>query len=149
MLKQDAGKKTKQVAFVPPGSSRQVRFYQLLVAARKQWCMDALSEALEEADPGVIKEQIMRYVPSEAQRILAVAGIRDEHVFPLPDVILQKPSLVGYYRLLLGVPQKSFYKGDTGLGALKSMEETGACSPKQKELVPIFVRPWRSHWQNW
>jgi len=122
----------------PPGPSRQVQFYQLLVAARKQWLMGALSEALLNIDQNIVKEQIIKYVPSEAQKTLATAGIRDEHVFPLPVVIETKPSLVGYYRLLLGVPQKSFYKGQTGMGALKSMEESGTASLKQKQRVAEF-----------
>jgi hypothetical protein len=36
-----------------------------------------------------------------------------------------KPTLVGYYRLLLGVPQKTFYKGNTGMGQFKNMEARG------------------------
>jgi hypothetical protein len=49
-----------------------------------------------------------------------------------------KPSLVGYYRLLLGAPQKSFYKGATGMGLFKSMEELGTMSKRQKVAVPDF-----------
>ena len=122
----------------PPGPSRQVQFYQLLVAARKEWLMDALSEALGKADPNIVKEQIIKYVPVEAQKVLAASGVRDEHVFPLPVVIETKPSLVGYFRLLLGIPQKSFYKGKTGMGAVRSMEETGLASPKQQRRISEF-----------
>ncbi len=122
----------------PPGPSRQVQFYQLLAAARKQWFMGALSETLARVDQTVVKEQIVRYVPAAAQKTLASAGIRDEHVFPLPAVIEAKPSLVGYYRMLLGAPQKSFYKGSTGMGAFKSMEESGAASSKHKTRIPEF-----------
>jgi hypothetical protein len=117
-----------------------VRFYQLLVVARKQWFTDALSEALGHLDQNTIKEQIREYVPNDAQRILAASGLRDEHVFPVPAVIEVKPSLIGYYRLLLGAPQKSFYKGSTGMGRFKSMEETGTMSAKAKSSVPDFCR---------
>ncbi len=71
--------------------------------------MDALSEALGQLDQSIVKEQIREYVPGDVQKILAAAGLRDEYVFPVPAVIETKPSLVGYYRLLLGAPQKSFY----------------------------------------
>lgn len=124
----------------PPSAARQVRFYQLLVAARKQWFIDALSEALSHLDQNVVKEQIRAHVPGDVQRILAGAGLRDEHVFPVPAVLEAKPSLIGYYRLLLGAPQKSFYKGSTGMGRFKSMEETGAMSKKTQPLVPDFCR---------
>ena len=37
--------------------------------------------------------------------------------------------LVGYYRLLLGVPQKTFYASGTGMSQFKSMEEDGRGNP--------------------
>lgn len=97
-----SGKSTKATAAVeltlhPPSPARQVQFYQLLVAARKQWFIDALSEALAHLDQKRIKEQIAEYVPGDAQTILAAVGVRDEHVFPVPAVIEKKPSLVGYW----------------------------------------------------
>lgn len=121
-----------------PGASRQVQFYQLLAAARKQWFMDALSDALGKVDQAVVKEQTGKCVPAEAQKILAAAGIRDEYVFPVPAIIEAKPSLIGYYRLLLGAPQKTFYSGPTGMSVFKSMEESGAATEKQKERIPEF-----------
>ena len=41
-----------------PAASRQLAFYQLLVAARKQWFIDALSEALTRLDQGLVKMQV-------------------------------------------------------------------------------------------
>ncbi len=129
-----------KISLNPPGPARQVQFYQLLVAARKQWFMDALSEALGQIPPKTVKEEIGKYVPQDAQRILAGAGLRDEFVFPVPAVLEQKPSLVGYYRLLLGAPQKSFYKGATGMGRFKGMEERDIITKAQKELLPEFCK---------
>jgi hypothetical protein len=126
--------------FDPPGPGRQIRFYQLLLAARKQWFMDALSEVLGEIDQNTIKKQIHEYVPQDAQKLLAAAGLRDEHVFPVPAILEAKPSLVGYYRLLLGAPQKSFYKGSTGMGRFKSMEELGTISKSARPWVPEFCQ---------
>ncbi len=40
------------------------------------------------------------YVPHDAQRTLAAAGIRDEHVSPTPIILESGPMPVGYYRLL-------------------------------------------------
>ena len=125
-------------SFKPPGASRQIGFHQLLVAARKKYFMDALSEALGTLDQNTVKTQIAKYVSADVQKLLAVAGLRDEYVFPVPAVIEAKPTLIGYYRLLLGAPQKSFYKGSTGMGIFKSMEEMGTMSAKQKGYVPDF-----------
>lgn len=102
--------------------------------------MDALSDALGHLEQKVIKDQIGEYVPEDIQKILAAAGLRDEHVFPVPAVIEKKPSLVGYYRLLLGAPQKSFYKGSTGMGRFKGMEELGTMSTKVQPFIAAFCR---------
>ena len=116
----------------PPSPGRQIVFHQLLVAARKSWLVDALKDALGAADPNAVKEQILRLVPADVQKILAATGIRDEHVFPVPALLEAKPTLVGYYRLLLGVPQKGFYKGGTGMGQFKSMETGGQLKPTKR-----------------
>ncbi len=122
----------------PLSPSRQVVFHQMLVAARKSVLMDALSEALGQLDPNITKKQILAYVPADAQKILAAAGIRDEHVFPVPAVLETKPTLVGYYRLLLGISQKRFYRKGTGMGPFKSMETRGLLNPKKRPDLERF-----------
>lgn len=102
--------------------------------------MDALSEALATIDQVRIKDEITEYVPPDVQKVLAASGLRDEYVFPVPAVIEAKPSLVGYYRLLLGAPQKSFYKGITGMSMFKGMEELGTISKKQEDYLSDFCR---------
>ena len=102
--------------------------------------MDALSETLGRVDPNVLKTQLMTYVPADVQQILAAAGVRDEHVFPTPIVLETQPTLVGYYRLLLGVSQKSFYGTGTGMGQFSSMEKRGVIRSRQKEALPEFCK---------
>ena len=121
-------------------ASRQVIFHQMLVAARKTVLMDALSDALGGIDPAVVKKEIIKFVPRDAQKILAAAGIRDEHVFPLPSVLAKGPTLIGYYRLLLGISQKRFYRAGTGMGPYKSMESRGAFNPKAPPDLNHFCR---------
>lgn len=125
----------------PPNAvDRQVGFHQLLIAARSKHFIDGLSTALGELDPNLIKEQLSLFVPADVQRILAKAGLRDEHVFPIPAVLEAKPSLVGYYRLLLGASQKAFYRSETGMGAFKSMEEFGTLNAAQLARLQDFCR---------
>jgi hypothetical protein len=133
-----AESKKAHLVLNPPHPSRQVAFHQLLVAARKIWLADALSEALAIIDPKTLKRQTLKYAPESALRVLAAANVRDEQVFPTPVVLEQKPTLVGYYRLLLGASQKSFYRSATGMGIFKSMEMTGAMSERQREALPQF-----------
>lgn len=121
-----------------PSASRQIAFHQLLVAARKTHLIDGLQEALAEVDPQAVKKELTQFAPKNAQRILARAGIRDEYVFPVPVVLCAKPSLVGYYRLLLGVPQKSFYGSGSGMSQFKSMESRGSLTQAQRQALPEF-----------
>ncbi len=132
---------SREVAVLnPPGPDRQVAVYRLLVAARKQWFIDALRETLGLLDQAVVKDEMLKYVPPDALQLLASAGLRDEYIFPVPAVLEAKPSLVGYYRMLLGAPQKSFYKGSTGMGPFKTMEELGTISENQKKRLPAFCK---------
>ena len=100
--------------------------------------MDALKEALSTLEQNLVRSQIATFVPADVQKLLATAGLRDEYVFPVPSIIEAKPTLIGYYRLLLGAPQKSFYKGSTGMSLFKKMEELGTVSDKQRVQVPNF-----------
>ena len=125
-------------AIKPPSAARQVRFHQLLVAARKTWLIDALRETLTRIDPNALKLQLGQYVPEDVQRLLATAGVRDEHVFPTPIVLEATPTLIGYYRLLLGLPQKTFYGRDSGMGRFKRLEAGGVLRQSDIELLPAF-----------
>jgi hypothetical protein len=126
------------VSTKPLSPSLQVVFHQMLVAARKTVLIDGLSETLGELDPTLTKKQILAYVPADAQKILASAGIRDEYVFPLPCVLEKKPTLVGYYRLMLGISQKRFYRKGTDMGPSKSMETRGLFNPKKRPDLERF-----------
>ena len=77
-------------------------------------------------------------MPQDVQTILAAAGVRDEYVFPTPVVLEAQPTLVGYYRLLLGIGQKMFYRTGTGMGVFKSMEVSGTLKEAQKVMLPEF-----------
>ncbi len=124
----------------PPGPSRQIAFHQFLVAARTTWLRDVLLAAVANVDPLILKQQIAEYAPVDAQQTLAAAGIRDELVFPTPVLLREAPSLVGYYRLLLGAPRKQFYDKATGLSEFKTAEEKGVLGASQEQRLDEFCR---------
>jgi hypothetical protein len=124
--------------FSLPEPTRQLGFHELLVAARKLWLRDGLSEALAAVDLDEVGRQIAATAPADARAVLASAGIRDEYVFPTPAVLIAKPTLVGYYRLLIGLPQKTFYSSDTGMGRFQGMERKGTLSQRQRDALPQF-----------
>ena len=101
---------------------------------------DALSTALGQIDPGQLKAQLVQFIPASAQKAVARSGVRDEHVFPVPILLEKAPTLVGYYRLLLGVPQKTFYGKGSGMAPFKSMETDGTLNDRQRSLLPEFCR---------
>ncbi|HEX5716283.1 MAG TPA: XcyI family restriction endonuclease [Thermoanaerobaculia bacterium] len=123
-----------------PDSSRQIAFHQLLAAARKTWLREALSEALSKVEPAVLRKELSQYVPRNAAQILAAAGIRDEFVFPVPVVLKAMPTLVGYYRLLMGIPKKTFYASPSGMALFQSMEISGIIRERQERALPDFCR---------
>ena len=118
--------------------SRQIRFHQLLSAARKTWLHDALSDAAGKIDHKILKAELSALIPDDVQQILAAAGIRDEMVFPAPVILKFAPHLVGYYRLLLGIPHKSFYTSGMGMSLFKNMETKGVLGARQAEQVEWF-----------
>jgi hypothetical protein len=79
---------------------------------------------------------LKRHAPSDARKVLARAGIRDEHVFATPEVLRREPTALGYYRLLLGASKKSFYTTETGISRFKSMEEQGLLKPTLEAELP-------------
>jgi len=121
-----------------PSADRQLVFYQGLLAARQTVLIDALHAALRSVDPATVKQEINTYVPPHVQQVLAQAGIRDEHVFPTPSVLRAAPRLLGYYRLLLNVPQKTFYRARNGFGRLRSMETKGHLTAQQEAMLPAI-----------
>lgn len=121
-----------------PDPTRQVAFHQLLVAARKTWLLDALAETLGTVDPNAVMAELAQYAPADALTVLARTGVRAEHVFPTPTVLAAKPSLIGYYRLLLGVPQKSFYTSATGMTRFRSMELADTINARQQGSLAAF-----------
>lgn len=125
---------------MPPDAERQVDVHQLLLIARKVWLSDALKDAMNNVSPTTLRQQIDLYVPQPAQKVLAVAGIRDEAVFPVPVVIESKPTLIAYYRLLLGVSQKRFYTASTGMTPFRRLEDGAPLRGPVRAQLPAFCR---------
>lgn len=125
---------------VKPDAGRQVRFHQSLLAARRTWLKDALGETLSQLDPAAVSAEIGAIAPKDALQILASAGIRDEYVFPTAVVLRKRPGLLGYYRLLLGLPRKSFYQGGTGRSLFQSMEIQDRLGQRQSAGLDDLVR---------
>lgn len=126
--------------FQAPYPSKQIAFHQLLVGARATILQGALADALDKADPDVVGRELARLAPAAARRVLARAGIRDEHVFATPAVLQARPTTLGYYRLLLGVSKKAFYTTETGLRPFQAMEEKDLLRESLEDELPALCK---------
>ena len=127
-----------------PSPQLQIDFSFALAQIRGLYLQEALLETIEKMDIAWIDKELNKLVPKQSLKALARHGLRGELVFPVPSVFAQNPRLLGYYRLLLGFSQKSFYSGETGLSRFKPMEEKGII-PKgavdlQPELCAALIR---------
>ena len=126
--------------FLIPFPELQISFYYRLHELRGTLLLDGLLQAVAESEIPVIDEELRQFVSGEALRRMASWGLRGEIVFAVPYLLMQRPQLVGYYRLLLGFSQKQFYGKEYGFGIFKSMEERGLCSAAQQAAVPELAQ---------
>lgn len=102
--------------------TKQIVFAQRLKELKKTVLQEALLEAISAADLRVVDRELHEMVAGEYLNRLAQFGLRGELLFPVPSILAQRPSLVGYYRLLLGFSQKDF--GNWGLSRWTKWESS-------------------------
>lgn len=130
--------------FVIPGIDRQVYVAGQLSRLRKTMLASALKLTMESVDPRTLRMQMTDFAPVSGLQFLQGTGVRDEEVFAVPCVLRMSPTLMGYYRLLLGASQKQFYKTTTGLNTFKSMEERGVISPSADDALDDLCRQYNN-----
>jgi hypothetical protein len=123
-------------AITVPSPQLQIDFSFALAQIRSLYLQEALLETVEKIDIATIDKELNKLVPKQSLKALARHGLRGELVFPVPSIFAQNPRLLGYYRLLLGFSQKSFYSGETGLSRFKRLEEKGIISKGATNLLP-------------
>ena len=119
-----------------PAPVRQFYVHSMLVAARETMLNDVLLKTLGTLDPDELADDIKAVAPTAGRKALQAAGIRDELVFAAPVVLATRPSLLGYYRLLLGVSQKQFYTQASGLSRFKAMEVKNTLNDRNGDVLP-------------
>lgn len=125
-------------SFALPPPARQVYIRNFLDDSRTRVLVGALRPAVNAIAPQTLSSEINAHAPASARKVLQGTGVRDELVFATPSVLRQDPRTLGYYRLLLGVSQKRFYTGASGLGPFKSMEERGVIRPALDPDIPAL-----------
>lgn len=119
---------------------RQLYVHGILAGARNTILSEALAETVARLDPAAVSAEIAELVPAAGRQAVQAAGIRDEQVFALPVVLVARPSLLGYYRLLAGISQKQFYSSGAGTGLFKAMEESNRIAPRAADGLADLCR---------
>jgi len=111
--------------FKIPEPDLQIEFYHRLEQMRETYLLDALLAAVSTLDIPWIDQELRELVSNSSLQKVAGWGLRGEIVFAVPCVLKSRPTLLGYYRLLLGFSQKQFYGERYGFAPFKPMEEAG------------------------
>lgn len=126
------------MAVTIPSVNKQKFFVTYLEHARHTILHEALASTCGGIDANILRTEMIAYVPQEGLKALHGSGVRDEDVFAVPVVLKANPSLIGYYRLLLGVSQKQFYTTKNGLSPFKTAETKGRFSPHTLDQIKEF-----------
>ncbi|MCC6346447.1 MAG: XcyI family restriction endonuclease [Nitrospirales bacterium] len=118
----------------------QVDFAAALVQLRDTFLQEALFATVKGLKLAGIDKELAMYAHDADLSLLASKGLRGEIVFATPVILSANPRLLGYYRLLLGFSQKSFYIAETGVGLFKAMEDKGILSKKNSIRLPELCR---------
>lgn len=127
-------------SFLLPPPELQIGFAHRLVALQQTHLQPALLKTVADLDIRTLDMQLVDVVPAKALQKLASFGLRGEALFAAPMVLLAKPTLLTYYRTLLGHSQKEFYKTGTGLGIFKRAEEGGALGTTALGQIPELCK---------
>lgn len=114
----------------------QVDFAAALVQLRTACLQDALLATIKTLSIKELDRELSKYAKKDDLSLLASKGLRGEMVFATPVVLAENPRLLGYYRLLLGYSQKSFYAAETGINTFKQLEDKGVLSESNKDKLP-------------
>lgn len=117
---------------------KQIVFAQRLRELRRTVLQEALTDAISGIDLQTVDRELHELVAGDYLNRLARCGLRGELLFPVPSILLRRPSVVGYYRLLLGFSQKDF--GNWGLSRWTKWESGEQTTPPDDEAARNLCR---------
>lgn len=128
------------ILFSIPLPILQINISESLFSAQGKILQQALLEAIGKSDIVELDKEAHTYVSKESLTKLAGRGVRVELMFALPSLLINNPSLLGYYRFLLGFSRKEFYSKKLGLSstAYKNMEDKGKVNNDILQNIPAL-----------
>lgn len=118
----------------------QIGFAHRLIALRQTHLQPALLHTVATLDIAALDAQLAAVAPAEGLQKLASLGLRGEALFSSPMILQAKPTLLTYYRTMLGYSQKEFYQTGTGLGIFKRAEDAGDLSVASMARLPALCQ---------
>jgi hypothetical protein len=118
-----------------PAPELQISFAKILQKIRETYLKEALSKTIDTIDLSKLDRELSQFVPEKHLKLLAKHGLRGELIYPVPYLFETNPSLLGYYRLLLGFSQKEFYSSAFGVSIFKNMEMRGILLERHKDKL--------------
>lgn len=103
-----------------------------LKSERGKILRDALREAVGKVGVQIIDRELHDMVSAGALNKLGAFGLRGEVLFAVPCLIKEKPTVSGYYRLILGISQKEY--GKKGLGKWVEIEKGKSETVSESEI---------------
>ena len=130
---------TSKFSVVEP--DKQISFSHKLAEVRDNMLREALREAVDKVGIRKIDEELYKYAGEEKVEFVAKVGLRGERIYPVPSILRQKPTLLGYYRLLYGLSKnQDFYDTDAPFSKFKRVEEQGVISDSCDEDLPELCK---------
>lgn len=108
-----------------------------LKSERGRVLRDALRETVGKVGVQVIDRELHNLVNADALNKLGAFGLRGEVLFAVPCLIKEKPTISGYYRLVLGISQKEY--GRRGLGKWIRIEKGESAAISEDEIQGLCV----------
>ena len=133
--------------FVLASPNLQIGFAHRLAELQQTHLQVGLLKAVADLDITALDKQLAVLMPAAALQKLASLGMRGELLFAAPIVLKACPSLLTYYRTLLGYSQKEFYKTGSGLGVFRRAEDASVWGTDALQQLPALcaclnVRAW-------
>ncbi|BAF60849.1 hypothetical protein PTH_2668 [Pelotomaculum thermopropionicum SI] len=117
--------------------TKQMWVINRLKSERGKILRDALREAVGKVGVQVIDRELHDLVSTSALNKLGTFGLRGEVLFAVPSLIKEKPTISGYYRLVLGISQKEY--GRKGLDKWIKIEKGESATVSENEVRDLCV----------
>lgn len=118
----------------------QIDFYYKLRSYKSKFFYQALQNTIKNIEIRKIDSELSELVNPKLLNKVACFSIRGEVFFPVPCLLKENPSLLGYYRLIFGISQKEMYTKTPGYSKFKKLEEKSSIINLSEEDILVLCK---------